>query len=273
MAMYQVKRNGRNGACFYADGQEPERILYWENEVRRAMAEERLFLVFQPIMSLNTGDVTRCEALLRMTGTDGSAIMPDDFLPSVESLPVMDRIDRWVIQSAIRHLAEPEVAESGLMVGVNLSARAFDDPQLPDTILAWLAASGVAPDRIVFEVTETLAITDLDRANAFIDTLRRSGCRFAIDDFGSGFASFAYLRHLRVDFVKIDGRLVQDLREGKLTMVQGIVAIARGLKLETVAEWVEDAETLELLRECGVDYAQGFLIGHPGPLSAMCAGA
>jgi EAL domain-containing protein (putative c-di-GMP-specific phosphodiesterase class I) len=217
-------------------------------------------------MSLHTGDVTRCEALLRMTGPDGTVIMPDEFLPHVESLPLMDRIDRWVIQAALRHLAAPGVPESGLMVGVNLSARAFDAPELPGTILTWLADFGVEPERIVFEITETLAITDLDRANAFIGTLRRSGCRFAIDDFGSGFASFSYLRHLNVDFVKIDGRMVQDLRAGTLPMVQGIVAMTRGLGLETVAEWVEDEDTLELLRQCGVDYVQGFLIGHPGAL-------
>ncbi|HWI61533.1 MAG TPA: EAL domain-containing protein [Symbiobacteriaceae bacterium] len=257
-AMYEVKRSGRNGVFVY----QPRSGVSWELEVQRALAEGRFVLHFQPIVDLRSGTVTRYEALLRMVGPDGRLVPPGLFLPHVESGRLMSQVDRWVIREAFRYLQGP----GQFVVEVNLSGRAFDDPTLLESIEAWLVEMQVDPRRLIFEITETAAISDVQRARRFIQALRRHGCRFAIDDLGSGFASFSYLKHLPVDYIKIDGSLIKDLREVRdRALVEGIVTIGRGLGMQTIAEWVEDAETLELVRQCGVDYAQGYLIGYPSP--------
>ncbi|HWI61567.1 MAG TPA: EAL domain-containing protein [Symbiobacteriaceae bacterium] len=267
MAMYEVKRSGRNGYRIF----EPRfaQSGSWEQEVRSAMADERLELHFQPIMSLQTRTVQRFEALLRLMGPDGQVVPPSAFLPHIEGLPVMHQVDRWVIKRALQQWQDVARTEAQLEVEINLSGRAFEDTGLLESIQTQLAASGVAAEQIIFEITETTAIADLARARAFIQTMRARGCRFAIDDLGSGFASFSYLKHLPVDYIKIDGSLIRDLREGTdQALVQGIVTIAKAMGIRTIAEWVEDEQTLQRLCELGVDYAQGYLIGHPKPLAA-----
>ncbi|HWI51336.1 MAG TPA: EAL domain-containing protein [Symbiobacteriaceae bacterium] len=268
VAMYEVKRSGRNGVQVY----EPRSGVSWELEVQRALAEGRFVLHFQPILDLRSRTVTRYEALLRMIGSDGKVVAPGVFLPHVESGLLMNQVDRWVIREAFLCLQGSWQSAGVTTLEVNLSGRAFDDPGLLKTIEGWLVELQVDPRRVIFEITETSAISDIQRARHFIQALRSHGCRFAIDDLGSGFASFSYLKHLPVDYIKIDGSLVKDLRQGRdQALVEGIVTIARGLGMQTIAEWVEDAETLELVCQCGVDYAQGYLIGYPAPMQqAAC---
>jgi len=265
IAMYEVKRNGRNGYRFFA-AQRAETQVPWELEVHRALSEGRLVLHFQPIMHLATGEISRYEALLRLTARDGSLVYPMAFLPHIEPLPLMHQIDRWVVGAGIRRLAQLRERGVYIELELNLSGRAFDDLELQGAIEGHLAATGVSPGQLVFEITETSAISDLTRARAFIQTLRAKGCRFAIDDLGSGYASFTYLKHLPVDFIKIDGSLMKDLDGGTdEALVQGIVTIAKALGIKTIAEWVEDAPTLARIRSYGVDYAQGYYVGMPGP--------
>ena len=150
-------------------------------------------------------------------------------------------------------------------LAVNISGRSLDDPDLPGFIAAQLAGQGVAPRRLLVELTETAAISDLRDAERFIDALRRTGCTLCLDDFGSGFASFAYLKHLKVDVLKIDGMFIRDLprEQGNQVFVRSIVEVARSMGQRTVAEFVEDAETLKLLREYGVDFVQGYYLDRP----------
>jgi len=161
--------------------------------------------------------------------------------------------------------------DSGYRLEVNLSGKSIGDPELPELIEREIAATGVDPGRLVFEITETAAIANMDLARSFAERLRKLGCRFALDDFGAGFSSFYYLKHLPLDYVKIDGDFIRNLA-GSLTdqlVVKSIVDIARGMGMKTIAEFVENAETVEMLREKGVDYSQGYHHGRPEPMRRL----
>lgn len=264
-AMYAVKSTGRDGARMFEEGGRTDH--QWEAEIRAALESDRFVLHFQPIVDLRTGLVDRYEALVRMRDTDGGLIAPGAFLPVAERMPVIHEIDRWVVQRSIHILAQHHERGSEIRLEVNLSGRAFEDPHLLPLIERLFRESGVAPASVIFEITETAAIADLDRARSFIETLRGLGCRFAIDDFGAGFASVGYLRNLPVDYLKIDGSFIQGLgqQEEYQHLVAGMVSLARGFRARTIAEWVDDGETLALLSRLGVDMAQGFGVGRPAP--------
>jgi EAL domain-containing protein (putative c-di-GMP-specific phosphodiesterase class I) len=205
--------------------------------------------------------VQRYEALLRMTGPAGLT-PPGTFLPVAERTGHVHDIDRWVVRDAIRLLAaHPEIE-----LEVNLSGRSLDDETVLRVIEEELARTGVAPPRLILEITETATIANMDDARRLAGALTRLGCRFAIDDFGAGFGSFSYLKHLPAQFLKIDGDFVRSPRSRTDELVIGaIVGMARGLGKATIAEWVGDEETVEMLRRMGVDHAQGFHIGRPFP--------
>ncbi|MEA2130699.1 MAG: hypothetical protein QOJ85_3590 [Solirubrobacteraceae bacterium] len=275
IAMYDAKEAGRDQACLYDAGSSRHRSLEarmtWGEQIREALEEDRFTLYAQPIVPLQPGGRTRHELLVRMVGRDGDVIPPSAFLPVAERFDLVQEIDRWVVRRAIELLAERARIGDDVMFDVNLSAKSLGDADLPASIAQQLQAAGVDPSRLVFEVTETAAIVNVDRARQFARRLGELGCGFALDDFGAGFASFYYLKHLPFDFLKIDGEFVESLTDSTTNqlVVQAVVSIARGLGKQTIAEYVGDEETLQLLRRYGVDYAQGFHVGRPVPVEEI----
>ncbi len=272
IALYDAKEAGRDRLSLAADGggvtdRLRERIG-WSDRVRDALLRDRFMLFEQPILGIASGRIESSELLLRMRDDDGTAIAPGAFLDIAERFGQVQAIDCWVIGHAVRLLAERQAAGIDLDLEVNLSGGSITDETVMDFIVAEVRNAPIDPTRLTFELTETAAISNIERARAFAQRVGDLGCRFALDDFGSGFGSFYYLKHLPFDVIKIDGEFVKDLTSSpadRLT-VQAIVHIAGGLGKPTIAEFVESEPTLELLRHLGVDYAQGYHIGRPRPV-------
>jgi len=274
LAMYRAKDDGRNRFNVFAPGvdwqAQIESRIGWYQRIREALEHDLFVLHAQPILDLASGAITQYELLLRMT--DGSElVLPGAFLETAERTGLIQDIDRWVVKRAIGLLAHEQAAGSDVRLEVNLSGKAFADPELLPMIQTELRATSIDPSRLVLEVTETAAIANIDEAQKFLRTLRGMGCGFALDDFGVGFSSFSHLKHLPVDYLKIDGSFIRDLSHNTVDqhLVRAIVGVARGLGKQTIAEFVADEATLRLLREYGVDYGQGFHIARPAPLASM----
>ena len=231
-------------------------------EIRAAIAEGRLLLHAQPIVDLRTGAVVQQELLVRLQRRNGEIMPPGDFLPLAERHGLITDIDRWVVEEAV------QLAAHGRAVEVNLSAASVGDSETLATIREGLARTGADPRLLVFEVTETAMMADVDRGRAFAEALRALGCRFALDDFGTGYGTFTYLKHIPADYLKIDIEFVRELpgSEADLRLVRAIVHMARELGKQTIAEGVENGEALAQLRGLGVDHAQGYHIGRPVPI-------
>ena len=288
IACHVAKNKGRNQTHVYAPDGDAKLVmnadLGWSARLQEALKSDHFVLHFQPIVPLHgldpaslsdagflcAGDallengVLHGEALLRLTD-DAGEILPNAFLPTAERFGLMPQIDLWVIRHVIAQLAELQRRRVRACISVNLSGHTLDDERLVPEIMELLATHRVDPQSIVFEITETNAIANIEAAQRLIAELRAHGCRFALDDFGSGFSSFHHLRHLPVDFVKIDGQFVRGMVQNPddRAIVMSINDIAHSLGKRTVAEFVEDREILELLIECGVDYAQGNYISPP----------
>lgn len=247
------------------DAAEFERLA----EIRAALAEGRLVLDAQPIMDLQSGELVQQELLVRLRERDGRIIPPADFLPVAERHGAITEIDQWVTHQAV------ELAAGGHSVEVNLSAASVGDERLLLAIRDSLRQSGADPALLVFEVTETALMADLERGRRFAVALRELGCQFALDDFGTGYGTFTYLKHIPIDNLKIDIEFVRDLlsSEDDERLVRAIVTMARDLGKKTTAEGVEDAATLDRLRELGVDYAQGYHIGRPAAIRSPTTSA
>jgi PAS domain S-box-containing protein len=235
--------------------------------IHSALAQDRFVLHGQPIVNLSAMQPAKVELLIRMRKVRGeeALVAPGEFLPDAERFDLIQVIDEWVIDRAV------ELAAVGHRVAVNVSAKTISDPRQVDRIERLVIASGAPAANLMFEITETAVVNNLDAARTFAVRLRKLGCAFALDDFGVGHGSFTYLRHLPVDYLKIDIQFVRDLlsdREDR-QVVQAIVGVARQFKIETIAEGVEDQATLDELRQMGVDYAQGYWIGRPTPLAEL----
>lgn len=274
LAMYQAKEDGRNTYRVYA----PERNwqeeigsrLGWRNRIQEAMEKDRLMLYAQPILDLPRNRISQYELLLRLDG--GDKIVPAKaFIDLAERFGMIQAIDRWVVTRAVHIIAEQERNGRDLRLEVNLSGKAFSDAELLPLIQQELEATSIDPASLVLEVTETAAIANIGDAQGFVRTLKGLGCRFALDDFGVGFSSFNQLKHLPVDYLKIDGSFVLNLPVSPVDqhMVRAMVQVARGLAMKTIAEFVGDEQTLRWLREHGVDYAQGYHIGRPREISEL----
>ncbi|MFO7808736.1 EAL domain-containing protein [Guyparkeria sp.] len=236
------------------------------NALRAAIAEDRLDLAAQRIVPVRAGIPIIHEMLLRVTDVDGRPRFPTEYIEIAEKHHAMGEIDRWVIRQSCRWLAR-QPPDSGTL-SINLSAHSVQEPDMLEFIRQELGEWDVDPARVVFEITETAAIINLDQAERLIAAMRRIGCRFALDDFGGGFLSFEYLRRLNPDIVKIDGRLVEDLSHDPVAavIVSAIVQVSRVMGAQTVAEWVETDDQHQQVTEMGVDYIQGFLLHRPAPL-------
>jgi diguanylate cyclase (GGDEF)-like protein/PAS domain S-box-containing protein len=269
-AMYEAKEKGRNTVEeFKPESQtELQSKRAWSERIRNAVDQGRFVLLAQPILDLAAGTVNQYEMLIRMRSDGEGLISPGAFLPTAERFGMIQGIDRWVAQQAIRTLSRYKRAGKDVTLEINLSGLTMTDPDFALMIGRELVKQDVDPSKLVFEVTETAAVADIEQARKFAESLNRVGCRFALDDFGSGFASFYYLKHLPISYLKIDGEFVKDLPRSPTDqlVIKALVSVAEGLGIKTVAEFVEDQETLELLRKFGVTYAQGYHIGRPGPL-------
>ena len=273
LAMFEAKQGGRDRTALYtpsAQDRMAER-LNWVERIREALDNDLFDLYCQPILDIANDRVSQYELLIRMIDRDGTVIPPAAFLGTAERFGLITEIDKWVVKRAIRLIAAQRRRGHDLRLEVNLSGVSVCDQELPDVIERELAATGIDPSNLVLEVTETAAIANMDEARRFATRLADLGCRFALDDFGTGFGSFYYLKHLPLDYVKIDGEFIQNLPYNLTDqlVVKAMAQVAEGLVEQTIAEFVGDDDTIKLLAEYGVNYAQGYHIGRPKPVSEM----
>jgi EAL domain-containing protein (putative c-di-GMP-specific phosphodiesterase class I) len=240
----------------------------WLARLRRALDEGLFVLHYQPIVSLRDGSVSHYEALVRLADEPGGVLVaPGRFLPAAERYGLIREIDRMVL-AQVATLLSGEHGEQGVHVAINCSSLSITDGGMLAQIEGALRLARVDPAQLVVEVTETAAISDMARAQAFCAGVQAFGCAVALDDFGAGFGSFQYLKHLPFQYLKIDGDFIRGLPASSKDqlVVKALVDLARGMGKQTIAEYVEDMATVELLREYGVDYAQGFEVGAPHPV-------
>lgn len=269
LAMYQAKSHGKDTwHLFTFDdmlGKQLQERMRWKQKIEDALSEDRFVLYFQPIMQIQKQTVSHYEVLLRMQDEDGQIHSPAMFIEVAEQSGLIHRIDHYVLEKGIAKLAELEQQEQTITLSLNLSAHAMLDADLIPLLKRLLKHYCASPEHLLFELTETAAVADINQARQLMREMRDLGCRFSIDDFGSGFASFRYLRELPVDVVKIDGMFITHITENNddKLFVEALVSVAKGMGKSTVAEFVESAEILAVLAELGVDYAQGYYIGKP----------
>jgi diguanylate cyclase (GGDEF)-like protein len=268
-AMYRAKEEGRNQIALFRDPSEPrrqpERRQTTAAKIRDALTDERLSLQTQPIRSLASGGIERYELLLRMTDEAGELLPAASFIEAAERAGMVQELDRWVVGRALELLGERERQGAPLSLHVNISGASMTDLSVLEFIERRLDEGGADPTRCTFEITETASFHDYEAAAGFADRLTDFGCQVAIDDYGAGFGPFHYLKRVPFDLIKIDGAFVRDMpnSDADQLTVQAIVQIARGLGKTTIAEYVQDDRTAELLLEYGVDMAQGFHLGRP----------
>ena len=273
LAMYDAKENGRDQWASYRteehDRPKIERRMKWAGQINDAIAHDGFELLAQPIVPLAASGLAQYELLLRMRDLHGDLIPPASFLYVAERLGLIREIDCWVASRAIDMLAEQRALGRDLRLEVNLSGHTIGDPGLLELVERRLHETGVPPDRLIFEITETAAVANIARAAAFAERLSQLGCQFALDDFGAGFGSFYYLKHLPFDYLKIDGEYVRHCASNDTDriLISAVVQIARGMGKRTIAEYVTSQETVEVLTRLGVDYGQGFHLGRPEPLT------
>jgi len=249
-------------------------VMEWVSRIEDALQNHRFVLYAQPIApvgcSPHPGRV-HCEILLRLRDARGQVVSPAEFMPAAERYHLAPRVDRWVVRQALEWVARHQAGIE--LCAINLSGQSLGDAQFVRFVLETLSETGVPCDKLCFEITETAAIGNLPTAHQFIATLRQRGCRFSLDDFGSGLSSFAYLRDLPVDILKIDGQFVRDIARDpvSLAMVRSIHEIACLMGKRTVAEFVESEAILDHLRAIGVHYAQGYAVARPQPLDSLLA--
>jgi PAS domain S-box-containing protein len=237
--------------------------IEWVGRIRRALEHNDFVLFAQPVLDLRTNEFTRSEILLRMRGDEGTKelIAPGDFLEVAEGTNLIGDIDRWVLREVMPLLRAEQ------QLSVNLSARSIGDLTLTSAIEAMLGERKIERGKLTVEIPESAAVGDLQAARLFSERLHSTGCNLALDDFGTGYGSFTYLKHLSIECLKIDMQFIRDLvhSDSDRRVVRSIARIAEDFGIDTVAEGVENEETLELLREYGVHYAQGYHLGHPAP--------
>ena len=276
-ACYVAKDQGRNRIHIYLQDDDAvarhEGEMEWVHRIRRALEEDRFVLYYQPIRRLDNGIDGHWEILLRMLDEDGEIVPPMAFIPAAERYNLMGEVDRWVVRTTLAQLQDACQHHCSLesFVAINLSAQSLCDDAFLPFVLEQLHITGMPAHRLCFEITETAAIANLSRAQEVIHTLKGRGCRFSLDDFGSGLSSFGYLKTLSVDYLKIDGTFVRDILDDPMdrAMVESINQIGHVMQIATIAEYVEQPQTLKLLQQIGVDYGQGYAVAAPKPLSEL----
>jgi diguanylate cyclase (GGDEF)-like protein/PAS domain S-box-containing protein len=273
LALDEAKSSGRNRARMFAPEQYQTAVRRVSvlQRVRDALDSGGMSIDAQPIVDLATRKVTSYELLIRLRDGLDPALGPGDFIPAVERTDLVHRVDRWMVEQAVSALTLPHARRTDLRLQVNVSTRSLEDPGFADYVVSTLRRAKVEPARLGLEITETAAITNLAATRRLVSRLTRAGCRFALDDFGAGFGSFVYLKHLPFTTVKIDGEFVRqaDRAQGDSVFVEAVVQVARRLNMLTVAEYVDREPLVEILSRLGVDRAQGFHLGRPRPLAEL----
>jgi EAL domain-containing protein (putative c-di-GMP-specific phosphodiesterase class I) len=276
-ACYAAKDNGRNQIHLFRlqddDLAKRHVEMEWVSRINEAMDDNRFCLYCQPILPLQDNNTRMFyEILIRKIDTDGSIILPMAFIPSAERFHLMSKIDRWVINKtfSLYHDLIKKDGPQDFLLTINLSGMSLSDKGLLGFIKDQFELYHVPPEKICFEVTETSAIINLTNTIHLMEALKAIGCKFLLDDFGSGMSSFAYLKNLPVDFLKMDGGFVRDITRNHidLAMAKSIQSIAEAMKIQTIAEFVECADTMKLLKKMGVDYGQGFYLSSPMPIES-----
>ncbi len=270
-AIYLAKELGYNRIQLYREGdfvlEKMRSRITWSDHIQKALAEDRFVPWFQPIQDLRDNNIHHYEALARMRDADGGIVLPGSFIDIAEDMGLVTDIDRVIIEKTLR--VQVSLNKKGISpsFSVNLSGKELGDEWLLEFLRSRITATGADPGRLIFEITETAAIRELDKAIKFIRELRSLGCSFSLDDFGVGFTSFKYLKEMEVDYIKIDGSFIRKLHENKTDrlFVKAITDVAKGMGIKTIAEFVENEEVMQILREYGVDYAQGYFVGKPAP--------
>ncbi len=267
-AMYQAKKQGKNCWAIYNPDRNDSELMVermsWSRRIGLALEQDLLELHFQGIYTTGSRQLSHLEVLVRMRDPADSnrLIMPGAFIPFAEKTAQIVEIDRRILSKSIALLAQyPKLPA----LAVNISGRSFDEPSLPGYIREQLSANSVEPSRLIIELTETETVSDIQDAQQFIESIHQAGCRICLDDFGSGFSTFTYLKYLDVEILKIDGMFVSDLANNHTNQVfvKAMTEIAQGLGKSVVAEFVENAETLSLLDNFGVQFVQGYYLDKP----------
>lgn len=261
MALFEAKQSGRDQIRIYRG--DVGAAHAWVQEIRSALTERRFVLYGQPIIDLGSEEVSHTELLLRMLSADGDVIPPDAFIPTAERFGLISEIDRWVTGEGLG------LAKLGERVSINISARSIGDGNILETVRDAMRSGSPSRGSVIFEITETAAMTNMQEARAFTEELSKLGCDVALDDFGTGFGSFSYLKHLPTRYLKIDVEFVRDLVSNHTDrqLVRSITDVGHSLGKKIIAEGVEDLAIVQILRDYGVDYAQGFYIGPPRRLT------
>ena len=279
-ACYVAKDSGRNRIHVYekddADLAKRHGEMQWVSVISSALDADRFSLHFQPIVAATDGATGNCcvhfEVLLRLQDETGKNLPPGAFIPAAERYSLMQQVDSWVVNTFLKWLAKHRDQVNSIETcAINLSAHSLNDEQFLQMVCAKLIEWDIPGSMICFEITETAAVANLNQATRFIKTLKARGCRFALDDFGSGMSSFAYLKNLPVDFLKIDGHFVRDIVEDEIdfAMVKAVNQVGQVMGIKTIAEFVENDAILGRLRSIGVDYVQGYGIAEPRPLDEL----
>jgi len=248
----------------------------WMGRVQQAIRDDGFVLYCQPVLPIAAENkAAHYEILVRMQNDSGEILLPGLFMPAAERYQLMPMVDRWIVHNTLRRLGDcwSDISATNPVFCINLSGQSLTNPGFKEFVSDEIRQMGVPPGNVCFEITETAAISNIDEATEFMKSLKRYGCHFALDDFGAGLSSFGYLKTLPVDYLKIDGSFVREIREDMISrsMVEAICQIGQTMGLLTVAEFVGDEETVEILRKIKVDYAQGFGIGKPTPLEKVTA--
>jgi diguanylate cyclase (GGDEF)-like protein len=277
-ACYVAKSRGQGHVHVYSSRDEARARqrgeIHWLQRLQQALREGRFVLYTQSILASPDGAARgpAFEVLVRLSADDGTLIAPGEFLKAAERYRLMSLVDRWVVQTALAALGRGAIRlPPGRSLSLNISGQTLGDAQFLEFVVDCLDRTGVAPAQVCFEVTEASVVGNLDHARRFIGVLHGMGCSFALDDFGSGLGSFANLKTLAMDYLKIDGAYMRDLARDTVNqaMVSAMVKLARTLDFQVIAEQVEDAASLEAARRMGVDFVQGFAISRPEPLQAV----
>ncbi len=274
-ACYVAKKQGGRVHVYSARDEAAARQrgeIHWLQLLQSALKEGRFELYAQPIVAMDAQATLGpgLEVLLRLRDEDGSIIVPGEFMVAAERYRLMPHVDRWVVQTSLAALGRGAVRlASGRSLCINLSGQTLGDAAFLEFVVDCLDRTGVAPDRVCFEVTENSVITNIEHARRFIGVLHGMGCRFALDDFGRGLSSFSNLRNLSLDYLKIDGYFIRNLASDNVNqaMVTAMIKLARSLNFQVVAEHVEDMSALDTARRMGVDFVQGYQVGRPQPLA------
>ncbi|MFZ5557394.1 MAG: putative bifunctional diguanylate cyclase/phosphodiesterase [Pseudomonadota bacterium] len=274
IALYQAKDQGRNRFVLFdqyaSSVRTTHRRVQWSQRFRDALEEDRIVVHAQPVVALSSRLPVHREVFARILEENGELVPPADFIEAAETLGAIRDIDFRVIQKLLRYLEDPVTAGRHTRYFVNLSRASIADEHWIRRLLSTLRESRVDPGRLVFEVSENVAMSELDVTLSFMRRVKEAGCHLSLDDFGAGFSSFYFLKRFPVDYLKIDGSFVRDLSrdEGSRIFVRALCDVARGLEKQVIAEWVEDAESARILTDIGVQYGQGYLFERPSPLFA-----